>query len=195
MLLNSIPLSPFLRHTLFIDLSVGDGVFYTQCNAVRVHAIVVRIAEDGLFRLEYYRDALKVVNGPCNIESIFFAILVQSRHLCGLTLRRQVLPKKPLIFHHWHPSHGPQHHLCPFMLKSNINDAEALTPATVPVGIGQGTPQGSKRLYRQPHGQPMGDNVQVGREQKGIPSLVMAFRILHEVLCRGKAACICLQRR
>ena len=37
-------------------------MFYTRSNSVRVPATVVGTAEDGLIHLEYYQDALRVVN-------------------------------------------------------------------------------------------------------------------------------------
>ena len=36
MLQDFIPPSSFVRHTCFMDLSVGDRVFYTRSNSVRV---------------------------------------------------------------------------------------------------------------------------------------------------------------
>ena len=49
-------------------------MFYTRSNGVRVPAIVVRFAPDGLVHLEYFRDAVKMVNRQCKVESISFAI-------------------------------------------------------------------------------------------------------------------------
>ena len=49
-------------------------MFYTRSNGVRVPATVVGFAPDGLVHLEYFRDAVKVVNGQCKVESISFAI-------------------------------------------------------------------------------------------------------------------------
>ena len=65
-----IPPSSFLRNTFFMDLSLGDRVFYTRSNGVRVPATVVGMAGDGLIHLEYYQDALRVVNRQCKMESI-----------------------------------------------------------------------------------------------------------------------------
>ena len=62
MLQEFIPPSSFLRNTFFMDLSLGDWVFYTRSNGVRVPATVVGMAGDGLIHLEYYQDALRVVN-------------------------------------------------------------------------------------------------------------------------------------
>ena len=45
-----------------MDLSLGNRVFYTHSNGVRVPATVVGMAGDGLIHLEYYQDALRVVN-------------------------------------------------------------------------------------------------------------------------------------
>ena len=47
---------------------------YTRSNGVRVPATVVGFAPDGLVHLEYFRDAVKVVNRQCKVESISFAI-------------------------------------------------------------------------------------------------------------------------
>ena len=49
-------------------------MFYTRSNGVRVRAMVVGFAPDGLVHLEYFRDAVKVVNRQCKVESISFAI-------------------------------------------------------------------------------------------------------------------------
>ena len=49
-------------------------MFYTRSNGVRVPATVVEFAPDGLVHLEYFRDAVKVVNRQCKVESISFAI-------------------------------------------------------------------------------------------------------------------------
>ena len=58
----------------FMDLSLGDRVFYTRSNGMRVPATVVGMAGDGFIHLEYYQDALRVVNRQCKMESISFAI-------------------------------------------------------------------------------------------------------------------------
>ena len=57
-----------------MDFNVGDRAFYTRSNGVRVPAIVVGFAPDGLVHLEYFQDAVKVVNRQCKVESISFAI-------------------------------------------------------------------------------------------------------------------------
>ena len=49
-------------------------MFYTRSNGVRVPATVVEFVPDGLVHLEYFRDAVKVVNWQCKVESISFAI-------------------------------------------------------------------------------------------------------------------------
>ena len=49
-------------------------MFYTRSNGVRVPATMVGFAPDGLIHLEYFRDAAKVVNRQCKVESISFAI-------------------------------------------------------------------------------------------------------------------------
>ena len=54
-----------------MDLSLGDWVFYTRSNGVRVLATVVGMAGDGLIHLEYYQDALRVVNRQCKMQSMF----------------------------------------------------------------------------------------------------------------------------
>ena len=61
------------RPTFSINLSIGDRVFYTCSNGLRP-ATVVGTAEDGLLRLEYYQDGLRVVNRQCKMVSISFAI-------------------------------------------------------------------------------------------------------------------------
>ena len=78
MLRDFIPPSSFLRHMDFMDLNLGDRVFYTRSNGVRVPATVVGMAGDGLIHLGYYQDALRVVNRQCKVESISFAILSSS---------------------------------------------------------------------------------------------------------------------
>ena len=70
MLQDFTPPSSFLRNTFFMDLSLGDRVFYTRPNGVRVPATVVGMAGDGLIHLEYYQDALRVVNRQCKMESM-----------------------------------------------------------------------------------------------------------------------------
>ena len=70
MLQDFIPPSSFLRNTFFMDLSLGDRVFYTRSNGMRVPATVVGMAGDGLIHLEYYQDALRVVNRKCKMESM-----------------------------------------------------------------------------------------------------------------------------
>ena len=49
-------------------------MFYTRSNGVRVPATVVGFAPDGLVHLEYFRDAVKMVNRQCKVELISFAI-------------------------------------------------------------------------------------------------------------------------
>ena len=51
-----------------IDLSCLH-ICYTRSNGVRVPATVVGMAGDGLIHLEYYQDALTVVNRQCKMES------------------------------------------------------------------------------------------------------------------------------
>ena len=48
MLQDFIPPSSFLRHTFFMDLSLGDWVFYTRSNGVRVPTTVVGMVGDGM---------------------------------------------------------------------------------------------------------------------------------------------------
>ena len=60
----------FLRNTFFMDLSLGNRVFYTRSNGVRVPAKVVGMAGDGLIHLEYYQDALRVVHRQYKMESM-----------------------------------------------------------------------------------------------------------------------------
>ena len=49
-------------------------MFYTRSNGMLVPATVVGFAPDGLLPLEYFQDAVKVVNRQCKVESISFAI-------------------------------------------------------------------------------------------------------------------------
>ena len=51
-------------------------MFYTRSNGMRVPATVVGFAPDGLLHLEYFQDAVKVVNRQCKVESISFAKFV-----------------------------------------------------------------------------------------------------------------------
>ena len=48
-------------------------MFHTRSNGMRVPATVVGFAPDGLLYLEYFQDAVKVVNRQCKVESISFA--------------------------------------------------------------------------------------------------------------------------
>ena len=57
-----------------MDFNVGDKVFYTHSNGVRVPATVVGLSPEGLIHLEYFQDAIKVVNRQCKMDSISFAI-------------------------------------------------------------------------------------------------------------------------
>ena len=70
MLQDFTPPSSFLRHTFFMDLRLGDRVFYTHSNGVLVPATVVGMAGDGFIHLEYYQDALRVLNRQCKMESM-----------------------------------------------------------------------------------------------------------------------------
>ena len=56
--------SSFLRPSFSMDLNIGDRVFYTRCNGMRVPTTVVGTTEDGLLHLEYYQDAVKVALLP-----------------------------------------------------------------------------------------------------------------------------------
>ena len=58
-----------------MDFSIGDRVFYTRSNGLRVPSTVVGTGEDGLLHLEYCQDGLRVVNRQRKMESISFAIL------------------------------------------------------------------------------------------------------------------------
>ena len=69
-LYDFIPPSSFLRHTFLMDLSLGDRVFYTRSNGMRVLATVVGMAGDGLIHLEYCQDALRAVNRQRKMESM-----------------------------------------------------------------------------------------------------------------------------
>ena len=57
-----------------MDLSIGDRVFYILSNGLLPPATVLKMAEDGLLHLEYYRDGLTVVNGQCKMKYISIAI-------------------------------------------------------------------------------------------------------------------------
>ena len=59
-------LGPSIAFTM--DFNVGDMVLYTRSNGVRVPATVVGFAPDGLVHLEYFRDAVKVVNRQCKVN-------------------------------------------------------------------------------------------------------------------------------
>ena len=50
------------------DVNIGTRVFYTWLNGVQVPATVVGTAEHGLFHLEYYQDAVKVVDQQCKMD-------------------------------------------------------------------------------------------------------------------------------
>ena len=50
-----------------MDLSIGDGVFYTRSNRVQPPATVVGTAEDGLLHLEYYPPPPGVVPHPLSV--------------------------------------------------------------------------------------------------------------------------------
>ena len=59
-------LKPSIAFTM--DFNVGDRVFYTCSNGVRAPATLVGFAPDGLVDLEYFRDAVKVVNRQCKVN-------------------------------------------------------------------------------------------------------------------------------
>ena len=56
----SLDLRPSIAYTM--DFSVGDKAFYTRSNKVRVLAKVVEFAPKVFVYLEYFQDAVKVVN-------------------------------------------------------------------------------------------------------------------------------------
>ena len=66
--------SSFMRPLFSTHLSIGDRVFYTRTNGLRLPAMVVGMADDGLLQLEYYQDGLRALNWQCQMESISFAI-------------------------------------------------------------------------------------------------------------------------
>ena len=49
-------------------------MFYTHSNGVRIPATMVGFVPNGLVHLVYFRDAVKMVNRQCKVESISFAI-------------------------------------------------------------------------------------------------------------------------
>ena len=67
LLLDIILLSSFLRLIFSMDLTIGDRVFYTGSNGMRVPTMVVGTAEDGLIHLEYHQDAVRVVTQLCKM--------------------------------------------------------------------------------------------------------------------------------
>ena len=56
-----------------MDFNVGDKVFYTHSNGVRVPATVVGLSPEGFIHLEYFQCAIKVVNQQCKMDSMSFA--------------------------------------------------------------------------------------------------------------------------
>ena len=54
-----------------MDLSIGDRVFYTYSNGVRVTTTVVGMVERGLLHADH--DVVKVVNRQCKMQSNSFA--------------------------------------------------------------------------------------------------------------------------
>ena len=65
-------LRPSIAFTM--DFSVGDKVLYPRLDGVCVLATMVGFAPEGSIHLEYFQDAVKVVNWHCKVESISFAI-------------------------------------------------------------------------------------------------------------------------
>ena len=53
-------LRPSIAFTM--DFNIADKVFYTRSNGVRVAATVLGLSPEGLVHLEYFQDAIKVVN-------------------------------------------------------------------------------------------------------------------------------------
>ena len=52
-------LRPSIAFTM--DFNVGDKVFCTRSNGVRVPATMVGLSPKGFIRLEYFQDAIRVV--------------------------------------------------------------------------------------------------------------------------------------
>ena len=46
-------------------------MFYTRSNGMRVRATVVGFAPDGLLHLEYFQDAVKMVNRQCKVAKFY----------------------------------------------------------------------------------------------------------------------------
>ena len=123
--------SSFLRRIFFMDFSIGDRLFYTRSNGVRVPATVVGTAKDGLSHLEYYQDALKGVKRQCEMESTSFAIpRSDSPPHCPPSPPSNTepsAPEKPQVLHHWHPpSRTPTPPLSPQVEDQHEDDVEAL---------------------------------------------------------------------
>ena len=85
--------SSFLRHSFSMEVNIGDRVFYTRSNGVRVPATVVGMAEDGVLHLEYHQDGVRVVNRQCKMDSMSFAI--PSPHSPPPSLPRDATPSVP----------------------------------------------------------------------------------------------------
>ena len=58
----------------FIELSIGDRVFYTRSAGLRVPAKVVGLLHDGHVELEYDQRGVRVVNHRCPMDPISFGI-------------------------------------------------------------------------------------------------------------------------
>ena len=63
-------------------------MFYTRSNGMRVPATLVGFAPDGLLHLEYFQDAVKVVNRQCKVESISFDEEEEDTFLCQVCGKR-----------------------------------------------------------------------------------------------------------
>ena len=57
-----------------MDFNVGNKVFYTRSNGVRVPATVVGLSPEGFIHLDYFQNVIKVVNRQGKMDSISFAI-------------------------------------------------------------------------------------------------------------------------
>ena len=57
-----------------MDLDIGDKVFYTRSNVLRVLAKVVGRSDEGYVELEYYQDRARVVNHHCPMDALSFGI-------------------------------------------------------------------------------------------------------------------------
>ena len=65
-----LPSRHLQKRLLLVGLQTRHHTKICRSNSVRVPATVVGMAGDGLIHLEYYQDALRVVNRQCKMESM-----------------------------------------------------------------------------------------------------------------------------